>query len=233
MELPPQVRVLACRVFAHELAHLGLPEDSVTFLEQGLHRYPDELRRQVGAALAAWEDDPAVETVVLVYGFCGGGLEGLKSRRLNLALPLAHDCIPLLLGHMPRPRPGQGGSFYLSPGWVDHAKTPFTEYQETARRWDEETAQWVGREMLKSYCEVVMIETDDLVQPHHRAYAQGMAGLFGLGLRGQAGDLSWLRRLLALRPGPGLLLLSPGQVLDLAAYPQADPLVQAGEAPCP
>jgi len=232
MELSPRARVLACRVFAHELGCLGLPMDRVTFLDQGLHRYPEQLRSQVSQALANWDQDPEVDAVVLVYGYCGGGLRGLTSRRLTLALPLVHDCVPLLLGRQPVPAgEGQGESFYLSPGWVDFAKTPFTEHQETARRWGQETALWVGRQMLKNYRQVVLIETADLVKPHHRAYARDMAKLFGLELGQAAGDLGWLTRLLALRPGPGLLVLPPGGSVELRYYPQATATAQARTAP--
>ena len=45
-----------------------------------------------------------------------------------------------------------------------------------------------------------------------------MAQLFGLGYREVPGGLTWLRRLLALTPGNGVLMVPPGQPLTLADY---------------
>ncbi|MFH1058954.1 MAG: DUF1638 domain-containing protein [Pseudomonadota bacterium] len=225
MDLPPGLHILACMVFAPELKLLGVPESRVTLLEQGLHRYPDDLRAEVAAALARIESDPAVETVVLLYGYCGGGLEGLRAGRVRLVAPLMHDCVPLLLGRPPAPEAaGAPGSFYLSAGWIEHGKTPLTEYEITAAQYDEETALWVGREMLKSYRDVAVIVQEPLIGEAHRAYARRMAALFDLGFRETPGDLGWLRRVIAGQGGEGVLTAPPGRALRLADYPGQDSL---------
>lgn len=224
MDLPPGLHILACMVFAPELKLLGVAAERVTLLEQGLHRYPDDLRREVAAALMRIEADPAVDTVVLLYGYCGGGLEGLRARRARLVVPLMHDCVPLLLGQAPPPEAvGEPASFYLSAGWIEHGKTPLTEFEVTAAKYDHETALWVGREMLKSYSDVAVIVQEPLIGETHRAYARRMAALFDLGYRETPGDLAWLRRVLAGRPGAGVLVAPPGRALRLADYPGQAP----------
>jgi hypothetical protein len=211
--------VLACRVFQPELEALGVPPEKASFLEQGLHRSPDVLRREVAAALAGLERDPEVETVILVYGYCGGGLEGLTPRRVRLVAPAAHDCIPLLLGREPEPVQDGDGTFYLSAGWVDHGRTPLTEFRETARRHGEETARWVGRELLQAYRRTALITHPATFRPRHRHHAREVARLYDLELAETPGDLSWLARLLTGRPGPGVLEARPGRPLTLSRYP--------------
>lgn len=234
MDLPPGLHILSCMVFAPELKLLGVPDDRVTLLEQGLHRYPDDLRVEVAAALARIEADPAVDTVVLLYGYCGGGLEGLCAGRARLIAPLMHDCVPLLLGRVPAPEAvGAPGSFYLSAGWIEHGKTPLTEYEITAAKFDEETAVWVGREMLKSYSDVAVIVQDPLIGETHRAYARRMAGLFDLGYRETPGDLGWLKRIIAGQSGEGVLEAPPGRALRLADYPGQEALTGQAESADP
>lgn len=217
-----EIHVLACRVFQPELESLGIPPDKVTYLDQGLHRYPDQLRASLGEALAEVERDPSTRRVLLAYGYCGGGLQGLSSHKLELLLPLAHDCIPILLGDQQAdPCVGCGGSFYLTPGWIDHGKTPYSEYFVTKEKFGPEDALWVGKEMLAGYHEVVLVDTGAGLKSRHRRYAREMADLFGLKLTEMRGHPGWLRRLLAGRPETGLALLSPGQGVEVGLYPQA------------
>lgn len=211
--------MLACKVFAPELDFLGIGPGRLTLLDQGLHDHPQELHLQVSQALARLEEDPAVQCVVLLYGYCGGGLEGLRARRVSLVVPLMHDCIPLLLDRTPPPPDlSTSGSFYLSAGWVDHGQTPYTEFFHTCERYDSETALWVSKEVLKNYRDVALINLPGVSQARHRAYARAMAQLFGLGYREVPGGLTWLRRLLALTPGKGVLIVPPGRPLALADY---------------
>jgi len=223
-------RVLACRVFQPELTSLGVDEKHAVYLDQGLHRYPDQLRLELAKALAGLEDDPSVERVILGYGFCGGGMQGIKTSRADLVLPLAHDCVPLLLGSaQANPCVGCGGTFYLTPGWIDHGQTPYSEYFATRERFGHEDALWVGEQMLASYDRVTLVDTGVGLKPHHRSYARDMARLFGLAYHEQRGHRDWLRRLLGGRPGLGLAVIPPGETVDISLYPQAQrPPVESG-----
>jgi hypothetical protein len=219
------IRVLACRVFQPELTSLGLPLEQVTYLDQGLHRYPDELRGTLAAALKEVERNPSTRRVLVAYGYCGGGLQGLTSHQAELLLPLSHDCIPLFSGKWTAdPFVGCGGSFYLTPGWIEYGKTPFTEYFVSKKKFGHEDALWIGRKMLASYHEVVLIDTGVGLNDLHRSYARRMARLFSLNYREKRGCRKWLRRLLAGRPGPGLVLLPPNQPVDQTLYPQKERL---------
>lgn len=229
MTLPPRSKVLACRVFQPEMAALGLGEDQVEYLDQGLHRYPGELRQRLGQSLARLEEDPGLDRVILLYGFCGGGLENLASRRLQMVLPVSHDCIPLLLGREAGPLPGSGpAAFFLSRGWIDFGNTPYSEYFVTAEKFDEETALWTCREMLKGYNRVVLIRTLAGLENQHRDYALNMARLFGLGCEEATADSGWLQRLLAAKPGSGVKIMPPGQPVHLGLYPGTAQLAAPG-----
>ena len=234
VRLPSHCRVLACKVLAHELRHLGVEDRQAVYLDQGLHRYPDDLRQRVGEELEKLEQDPQARTVILGYGYCGGGLEGLASRRVRLVAPRAHDCIPLLLGRLPQGAGVDvGGTFYLSPGWVDFGKTPYTEYFETAARFDEETALWCGRQMLKAYTEVVLIRQGTLFRPHHREQGQAMARLFGLAYRETPGGLGWLEKVLSRQEDDRVMVVEAGQPLRQDMFTAVAGRTSASDPVCP
>jgi hypothetical protein len=215
--IPPDVRVIACQTLAPELAALGVALDRMRLLDQGLHRYPQELRQELARNLEELESQAAVNRVVLVYGYCGGGLEGLSPRRVSVVLPLVHDCIPLLLGRTPpSPPPSAGGIFYLSPGWIEHGRTPYTEFLYTRERFGHDDAMWAIKEMLKGYREVVLVETAAGLSAAHRRHARTMARLFDLAYREERGDGRLLEDLLAARSNrAGILHLKPGDVLTI------------------
>lgn len=220
IDLAVNTRVVACRVFTPELLALGVPEEQIVFLDQGLHRTPDELHRRLGLALAALEGDEAVDTVILAYGLCGGGLEGLSSGRLRLIVPLAHDCIPLLLGRDPAKKSGQAvRTFFLSAGWIDYGQTPLTEYYKTAERLGEDNARWTTREILKHYQDVALIDGPLVRDQRYWDYAREMAELSGLASGRVEGSLGWLRRLLAAREADGVRILRPGTKIEREIYP--------------
>jgi hypothetical protein len=217
---PDRTRVVACQVFQPELTVMGVPEDKINFLEQGLHNTPDELRRRLGLQLAALEKDESVDTVILAYGLCGGGLEGLSSDRLRLVIPLVHDCIPLLLGREPAEKPGQAiRTFFLSAGWIDYGLTPLTEHYKAVERLGEEKALWATREIMKHYLDVALIDGPLVKEPRYWEYAQEMADLTGLTCGRVPGSMTWLRRLLSSKNGDGVRILSPGAMIERDIYP--------------
>ena len=129
------MHLIACEVFRPELERLtramrNAPE--VTYLEQGLHDTPDELRRRVQQAVDALEAKG--ETIIfLAYGLCGRGLTGVTGRTAALILPRVHDCIPVLLGATQEQANESslgGGTYWLSPGWLRYSQTSFIQNRE-------------------------------------------------------------------------------------------------------
>lgn len=221
--LPPHTKVVACRVLEPEFRAMGLGAGQVIYLDQGLHRYPKDLRKKLGQEIAELEEQADIKRVILGYGLCGGGLDGICSSRLELVLPLVHDCIPLLLGKdQPAISYGGGASFYLSPGWIDHGKTPFTEYYLAVEHFGQEDAMWVAREMLKGYFELVLINTKAGINELQRDYARRMARLFGLAYREVQGRTQRIADLLAARGSRSVALLPPGQAIESGMYPQTE-----------
>ena len=99
------IAVVTCDVLTDEVRHFcrDLPQvKTIEVLEQGLHNTPDLLRERLQAVVDKTEENPAIDHIVLVYGLCSRGIEGVSARRCRMAITRAHDCITLLLGSKER-----------------------------------------------------------------------------------------------------------------------------------
>jgi hypothetical protein len=223
LDIPDSTKVIACKVFQPEINAQAIHKERVVYLEQSLHRYPDMLNQALREVLKELEGIGSIDTVILLFGFCGGGLSGISSDRLKLIVPRVHDCIPLLLSEPCQQKNCRevNHAFYLSPGWIDHGETPYTEFFKSAARYGREDALWIAGEMLKGYKEIVLIEALAPVRPHHRIYAKKMADLFHLGYREIKTSGLWLTGLLSEEPDcpEYKRVLSPKEIICKEIYP--------------
>jgi len=170
-------KVLACKIFQRELSQVMLQCPNaldITFMQQDLHMNPNLLRDALQKEIDSIESGtdlhtnrktlPRTEAILLCYGLCSNALVGLKSSRLPLVIPRAHDCITHFMGskeryadYVERVR----GSFYYSQGWLDlgmdlgqaELERKRSEYMERFGD-DEETVEYLlemDRAMLKNY----------------------------------------------------------------------------------
>jgi hypothetical protein len=121
---PERVAIVTCAVLEDEITHLSADLKHVVhveILEQGLHNEPDRLRTTLQAAIDRVEAGTDAEVIVLGYGLCGRGIEGVRAQRCRLVITRAHDCITLLLGCRHRYAEyvaEHAGTYWYSPGWI-------------------------------------------------------------------------------------------------------------------
>lgn len=126
----PKTAIVLCQVLELEIAHFAANADHIvriTPLEQGLHNEPNTLRHAVQSAIDSIEKETDAETIVLGYGICSRGTQGLRTARCRLVIPRAHDCITLLLGDGKRYADyvaKNPGTYWYSPGWIKHHLPP-------------------------------------------------------------------------------------------------------------
>jgi hypothetical protein len=58
----------------------------------------DELRAMIQSIIDKTEEEDGWDAIILGYGLCGNGTEGLKAKKLKMAIPRAHDCCAIFLG---------------------------------------------------------------------------------------------------------------------------------------
>lgn len=192
--------IIACEVFKPELQHLmGTGMDRCYFLPQGLHRHPQVLRRTLQGIIDGLDASARVDTILLAYGLCGNGLDGICSKKSRLIVPHSEDCIPVLHGLGGFYDPGKidkTGTYYFSPGWIRYGSDAYKEYRRCLTFLDNDEAFWAAREMIKSYSRFTLIDTGLDSLDDDRAYARMVAEFFGLAYMEVSGSTDWLAELL-------------------------------------
>ncbi len=126
--------VIACEVMRYELEMLCENIENTPclyFLKQGLHDTPKLLKNELQAKIDEVEAaNPELTHLVLGYGLCGKGLEGISASRCELVIPRVHDCIPLLIGSVAAHQTEHSrecGTYWFSPGWLTWSVIPYLD----------------------------------------------------------------------------------------------------------
>jgi len=153
------VVVISCAVFQHLLEEM-LPQEldaAVTFLDYGLHVVPKNLRATVQKTI---DSVPEPSLIVLGYGLCGNGLNGIKAGEHTLLVSRADDCISILMGSYDKYLEqfnGNPGTYYLTKGWLESGSDPLQEYHNMLEKYGAETAAWLMDEQYQHYKKLVLI----------------------------------------------------------------------------
>lgn len=124
------IAVISCEVFELELKHFASSRPhvkAVELLDWGHHNEPKKMPQAVQATVDRFDADPSIDTIVLGYGICSRGTEGVRARRCPIVIPRAHDCITVLLGSKERYADyvkDNPGTYWYSPGWNKHHLAP-------------------------------------------------------------------------------------------------------------
>ncbi len=104
---------------------------------------------------------PPVDHVLLAFGYCGNGLQGLIARHLTLVFPRVDDCVSLFLncGCTREEIVRDGRTFYFTKGWLCHDNPFDQDFDIWVERFGEERARRLRKAMVRSYEHVKMIDT--------------------------------------------------------------------------
>jgi len=171
------VVIIACQVLQNMLERLlpnGLAQQ-VTFMDYGLHRVPSKMTWTLQDAIDAIEE-PSL--VVLGYGLCGNGLDGIRAGNHTLLAPRADDCIAILLGSRQaylREFEAVPGTYYLSKGWLESGSHPLKEYEECTEKYGPEDAAWIMDQQYQHYERLVLVTHSLADMEKYRPQAQEVA----------------------------------------------------------
>jgi len=209
-------KLISCEVLFREMcdacAHSPHQVDP-EFLPKGLHDLGGKPMRAKIQESVDRTPDGTYDAILLGYGLCGNGLDGLTARHTRLVAPRAHDCIALLMGSRERYLAyfeGNPGTFYRSTGWLERGKGLQQLTHQTigideslealVARYGEDNGRYLYDEMTSyqsHYSKLTFIETGLEPGSKFADEAAAEAGEKGWTFERLPGDLAWLRRMVA------------------------------------
>jgi hypothetical protein len=202
----------------------------VQMIEQGLHNEPDKLRLRIQENIDHVETQvPDADTIVLGYGLCSRGSEGVKTKRCRLVIARAHDCITHLLGSKERYAEyvaQNPGTYWYSPGWNKHALMPGKEryekyYQEYSDKYGQENAEFLmesEQHWFKTYDNAAFVHLGINDPEKDLAYTKDCAKWLGWKCDHQCGDPSLVRDLVSGNwDDKRFLVVGPGETFRMVA----------------
>lgn len=213
--------LIGCAILERELKHLIATANQSTeliLLEQGLHESPSTLRSRLQAEIDL--HDGQYDRIMIAYGLCSNGLEGIRAGVTPLLVPKAHDCITLLLGSRERYRQyfdDNAGTYWYSVGWLETGSQPgpdFIESKKTryASEYDEETTDFLIEEekkWIERYRSACFIRHGLVDESAHLDFTQKTADALGWQMDVVDGDLTLLADLVSGRDDESRFLLVP------------------------
>jgi hypothetical protein len=171
------VVVIACQVFRDLFSRFAAPGSIKEFiyLDYGLHSAPRKLNQAIQQAL-----DAVVEPslIVLGYGLCGNGLNGIRAGQHTLLISRADDCIAILLGSYARYQrefKAESGTYYLTKGWLESGSNPLQEYRDYVQKYGLQKADWLIESLYHNYKRLVFVAHDQADLEKYRPLALEVA----------------------------------------------------------
>ena len=197
---PLPVVLIACKVFQFFIEKY-FPSgfiQNIIFLDYGLHRVPKNLKTALQEQL---DQITTPSLVILGYGLCGNGLNGIYAGSHTLLVPRTDDCIAILLGSYQsyqREFSTIPGTYYLTKGWLESGSNPLQEFQEYKERYGEEKATWLMDTQYHNYKRIAFIAHEQKDLDRYRQTAQDVAKYcerWGMSYEEMLGSDQYIRRL--------------------------------------
>lgn len=205
--------IVACSMLEQELKQL-LPADvPVVWLNGGLHEQPVQLRCKLQETLDNLP--PEIDTVLLAYGFCGGGLDGISCPTATLVLPLYDDCIGMLLAEPPDPY-----TMYFTEGWLQDARFLGNAYARDVEKYGAKKAKAIYGIMLSHYKTLAVLNTNTFPLAPVKQRIEAVAEALNLSVKVVHGSNDVLKALLQQEDVEDFWYLPPGQCFTLDGYLQ-------------
>lgn len=188
------------------------PDDlRVVWVERGYHNDPDKLRAYLQGQIDLLEGEGCRE-VLLAYGLCGRGAEGLVARRARLAMPRFDDCLNFMLCTGAREERAlcRAGVMYLTRGWCQDQGALLQAHERYVEKYGERRGDRVMHRMFESYTSVCVIDTGCYDLEPVRDYARECARLLGLSCSEVPGGNRVLEKLIAGDYDGDIVVCEPG-----------------------
>ena len=194
----------------------------IVWMERGYHNTPKKLKEELQKQIDRLQE---YDEILLTFGLCGNGTEGIISPSARLIMPRFDDCINMLLCRGRREHRGlaETGSIYLTRGWTLESESILSQYDTYLEEYGEETAEEIMEMMYEHYESISLIDTKCYDLAPVQDYAKKAGDLLGLSSRIVEGSTELLRQLLLGQWDENFLVLEPGQPVKAMDFEFPEP----------
>ena len=215
--------MIACSMMEDEIraAMAELQIDiPIVWMDRGLHADPELLRAKIQKEIDNLSD---MDEILLCYGLCGNGTDGLVSAHSRLIIPRFDDCINMML--CTGKRQGRGlvepGVMYISKGWTQDEKMSVLGIYDSLREQlgdDEEMIQEVIDMMYANYRSIALLDTGCYDIEPVQEYVDSCADLLGLETDVVPGSNRIMKELLSGEYDRNFIVLEVGETLSYSHF---------------
>jgi hypothetical protein len=239
--------VLTCEALARSVdAAIATSPHTVTIqlFKQGLHNTPKHLNAILQEEIDKVQDTQ-YDAILMAYGLCGLATHGIKTTRLPIVIPRAHDCITLYLGSRERYEDefrSHPGTYWYSLDYLEHneadsmvalgASTQATldaAYEEYVTKYGKDNADYLMKVMVgwqTQYTRAVYIHMHYSEDDTFEKRAREDASKHGWAFERIQGDRRLLNQLIQGEwPEEDFLVLPPGNAIVQSLDPEC--IIQA------
>jgi hypothetical protein len=207
-----KIKFITCEVVYDEIKERIPGQWETLKLEKRLHERSYHLKETLQKEIDEAQD---FDIIILGYGLCGKSVDGLISKNTYLVIPKCDDCISLFLGSAEEYRKQikkEPGTYYLTKGYIGENENPMlANYSEYKEKYDEETLEWLIKEMLKNYKRLVYVNTGNYPPEQWRKIAKEQADKLDLQFEEIAGSDGFFKDLIEKNWGKEFLIFKPGE----------------------
>lgn len=228
---PDNTILIACSMMEDEIRRvLGKKQLTcpVIWMERGYHSSPDKLRavlreqislaeqRLRGSGTPLRNEGQEPPAILLAYGLCGNGTEGLQTQASLLAMPRFDDCINTLLccGRRTCRAMEKAGVYYLTRGWTLDTGALLQSRQKLLERFGEKKTARIMDMMYDGYRKVAVIDDGCYDTAPVQQYAQECADLLHVDAETVPGGTYILEKLLTGNWDNDILVKQPGHPVE-------------------
>ena len=178
------------------------------------HDRPADMRAMLTRTIDEHAD---ADFILLAYGYCGGGLEGIGSPSSTLVVPKVHDCIDCLLTEEHRNADFRTGRYFLTRGWLRGKKNLPKKLKALSQSLGEKRSAEYIKTVYGGYRSLTLL--DDGAYPIKEVFspAKEAAGMLNLPVEQVNGTLSRIEKLITGRWDEDFLIAAPGQCVKREA----------------
>lgn len=189
----------------------------VIWVERGFHNTPERLKKELQRIIDEHQD---CDEILLTFGLCGTGTEGIVSKNTVLVMPRFDDCINMLLCQGKRESRGltKADSIYITRGWTMDSEAILAQYDKYVEDYGEESAEEVMEMLYEHYKTITVIDTESYEKAPVIEYANQAARLLGLTSQVTAGSTNVLRDLLLGNWEEHFIVQKPGQSVTQSLF---------------